>query len=155
MTKTKLLCNELPNIPWQGRPAGCTSPVWRYTQNPVINRNPVNGVARIFNSAVAPYDGAFIGVFRGEQVNGVPFIYLGRSADGVHWEFDAQKIPFVDEKGEPFMPPYAYDPRLVQVEDAWYVIWCQDFYGASIGVAKTTDFKTFTRSEERRVGKEC
>ncbi|MDE6591203.1 MAG: glycoside hydrolase family 130 protein, partial [Oscillospiraceae bacterium] len=43
--------------------------------------------------------------------------------------------------------PYAYDPRLVQVEDAWYIIWCQDFYGASIGVAKTTDFKTFTRLE--------
>ena len=45
------------------------------------------------------------------------------------------------------MPRYAYDPRLVQIEDTYYIIWCQDFYGASIGVAKTRDFQTFTRLE--------
>ena len=45
------------------------------------------------------------------------------------------------------MPSYAYDPRLVKVEDTYYVIWCQDFYGASIGMAKTKDFKTFVRIE--------
>ena len=90
---------------------------------------------------------AYIGVFRGEQTNGIPFIYLGRSADGIHWDFDRDKIPFVNEQGEPFMPPYAYDPRLVKVEDTYYIIWCQDFYGASIGIAKTRDFQTFTRVE--------
>ena len=147
MSNVKLYCDALPNIPWQAKPAGAALPLWRYTENPIIRRNPVPGVARIFNSAVVPYEGAFIGVFRGEQTNGVPFIYLGRSADGVHWQFDPEKIPFVDEKGEPFMPPYAYDPRLVKVEDTYYIIWCQDFYGASIGIAKTTDFKTFTRIE--------
>ena len=89
----------------------------------------------------------YIGVFRGKQTNGIPYIYLGRSADGIHWTFDPEKIPFVNEKGEPAMPVYAYDPRLVKVEDTYYIIWCQDFYGASIGLAKTTDFKTFTRLE--------
>ena len=54
---------------------------------------------------------------------------------------------FVNEQGEPFMPPYAYDPRLVKVEDTYYIIWCQDFYGTSIGIAKTRDFQTFTRVE--------
>ena len=147
MNQIKLLCKELPNIPWQERPAGCTAPVWRYSENPVIRRNPLPGVARIFNSAVAPLDSAFIGVFRGEQTDGVPFIYLGRSADGICWEFDQEKIPFVDEQGRPFMPRYAYDPRLVEVDGVWYIIWCQDFYGASIGVARTRDFKTFTRLE--------
>lgn len=53
----------------------------------------------------------------------------------------------MDENGESFMPVYAYDPRLVKVEDTYYIIWCQDFYGAAIGMAKTTDFKTFTRIE--------
>ena len=42
--------------------------------------------------------------------------------------------------GNEFMPQYAYDPRLVKVEDTYYIIWCQDFYGAAIGVAKTQDF---------------
>lgn len=147
MNQVKLFCDNLPNIPWQDRPSNCTAPVWRYTENPIIPRNPLPGVARIFNSAVMPYEGKFIGVFRGEQVNGIPYIYLGHSEDAIHWTFDANKIPFVDENGEPFMPPYAYDPRLVKIEDTYYIIWCQDAYGAALGMAKTQDFKTFTRIE--------
>lgn len=136
------------NIPWQEKPENLTGvPLWRYDANPVIGRNPIEGVARIFNSAVIPYEGAFIGVFRGEQVNGIPYIYLGRSKDGLSWDFDREKIPFEDEEGKPFMPQYAYDPRLVKVEDTYYIIWCQDFYGASIGLAKTKDFKKFVRVE--------
>lgn len=144
MTKYKMIAPALPNIPWQEKPEGhINSPLWRYTENPIIGRNPLPGVARIFNSAVMPYEDRFVGVFRGEQTNGVPYIYLGWSKDAIHWEFEPNKIPFVDEKGESFMPIYAYDPRLVKVEDTYYIIWCQDFYGAAIGVAKTQDFKHF------------
>ncbi len=139
---------SLPDMPWQDAPKkDLDIPIWRYTENPVIGRNPVKGVARIFNSAVIPYEGAYIGVFRGEQKDGVPFIYLGRSEDALHWNFDENKIEFKDENGNPFMPLYAYDPRLVKIEDTYYIMWCQDAYGASIGMAKTTDFKTFTRIE--------
>ena len=80
----RIYCDSLPNIPWQEKPTGHGLPLWRYSENPVINRNPLPGVARIFNSAVVPYEGAFIGVFRGEQTNGIPDIYLVRSADGIH-----------------------------------------------------------------------
>ena len=136
----------LPNIPWQEKPEKMgDAPVWKYTENPIIDRNPVKNVARIFNSAVVPYEGKYIGVFRGEQCNGVSFIYLGRSEDGIHWNFEEEKIHFVDENVNDFMPGYAYDPRLVKIEDTYYIIWCTDFYGAAIGIAKTKDFKTFTR----------
>ncbi len=145
MSKIKIYADNLPNIPWQEKPADAVGPVWRYSENPIIDRNPLPGVARIFNSAVVPWEDGFIGVFRGEQVNGVPHIYLGRSKDGIHWTYDQEKIPFVNEQGEPFMPRYAYDPRLVKVEDTYYIIWCTDFYGAALGLAKTTDFKTFVR----------
>lgn len=148
MSKVKILGTSTPNVPWQEKPEELKgAPVWRYTENPIIGRNPVENVARIFNSAVMPYGDGFIGVFRGEQTNGISFIYLGRSEDGIHWEFEKDKIQFVDEDGNPFMPRYAYDPRLVKLEDTYYVIWCQDFYGASIGMAKTKDFKTFVRLE--------
>lgn len=149
MSKYKILGAEpLPNIPWQARPEeDLDIPVWRFIENPVIGRNPVKGVARIFNSAVVPYEGHFIGVFRAERKDGIPFIYFGRSKDGLHWDFDEDRIEFVDEKGESFEPPYAYDPRLVKIEDTYYVIWCQDAYGATIGMAETKDFKTFTRLE--------
>ena len=61
--------------------------------------------------------------------------------------YHGQNVRFEDEDGNPFMPYYAYDPRLVKVEDTYYIIWCQDFYGAAIGMAKTTDFKKFVRLE--------
>jgi beta-1,4-mannooligosaccharide/beta-1,4-mannosyl-N-acetylglucosamine phosphorylase len=148
MEKVKIIGNSLKNVPWQDKPDQCVNaPIWRYRDNPIIGRNPVRGVARIFNSAVMPFEGSFIGVFRGEQVDGVPHIYLGKSPDGIHWDISKEKILFVDGQGKPFMPQYAYDPRLVQVDDTYYLIWCQDFFGPSIGIAKTTDFKTFVRIE--------
>ncbi len=146
MSEVKMISPAVQNVPWQERPEGLKgAPIWRYDENPIIGRNPVEGVARIFNSAVMPYGDEFIGVFRGEQVNGIPYIYLGHSKDAIHWEFEKEKIQMVNEAGEPYMPRYAYDPRLVKVEDAYYIIWCTDFYGAALGLAKTTDFKTFTR----------
>ena len=148
MSEVKMIGDAVKNMPWQEGPAEFSgAPVWRYSENPIIGRNPVKEVARIFNSAVMPYGDEFIGVFRGEQTNGIPYIYLGRSKDAIHWNFDENKIQFVDEEGKPFMPVYAYDPRLVKVEDTYYIIWCQDFYGAAIGMAKTKDFETFVRVE--------
>ncbi|MBO5384417.1 MAG: glycoside hydrolase family 130 protein [Ruminococcus sp.] len=147
MSEIKLIGNSLPDMPWQDKPAGCNIPVWRYSENPIIKRNPLPNVARIFNSAVMPYEGKYIGVFRGEQRDGMPHIYLGRSDDAINWEFEPEKIPFTDENGSPFMPIYAYDPRIVKVEDTYYIMWCQDAYGPTIGIAETTDFKTFRRIE--------
>ncbi len=148
MSQAKIIGTALSRIPWQAAPDGPrNAPLWRCDRNPIIGRNPIPGVARVFNSSVLPYGDGFIGVFRGEQTDGVPSLYLGRSKNGVNWEFDPKRIPFTDESGRSFMPRYAYDPRLVLIEGVYYIIWCQDFYGASIGLAKTTDFKTFTRLE--------
>lgn len=147
MSEIKLICPPLPNIPWQEKPADCTAPMWRHRENPIIGRNPLPEVSRIFNSAVLPYEGEFVGVFRGEQRDGVPHIYFGKSRDALHWKFESEKIKFIGENGESFQPLYAYDPRLVKVEDTYYAIWCQDMYGAAIGMAKTKDFKTFIRLE--------
>ena len=103
MSEIKMIAPALTNVPWQEKPEGLKgAPVWRYSENPIIGRNPIEGVARIFNSAVMPYGDEFIGVFRGEQTNGIPYIYMGRSKDAIHWDFDKEKIPFVDEEGKPF-----------------------------------------------------
>ena len=150
MSEIKIINGQsLPNIPWQERPADLEegAVLWRYTENPVMGRNPTPKIGRIFNSAVVPWQDGYIAVLRGEQVNGVPHVYLGRSKDGIHWNVDRERVQFVDENGEPWMPNYAYDPRLVKVEDTYYIIWCTDFHGAAIGMAKTKDFKHFTRME--------
>ena len=145
MKHVKIIGESLPNIPWQGKPEKCYGPVWRHKNNPIIKRNPQKGVSRVFNSAVAPYKGKFAGVFRAETINGRPHLHMGWSDDGLEWAIDEKRIEFIDEKGVLFQPLYAYDPRLVKVEDTYYIIWCTDFYGASIGLAKTKDFKTIIR----------
>ena len=63
MSEVKMLTAPVPNVPWQERPQGPQNgaPIWRYSENPIIGRNPLKGVARIFNSAVMPYGDAFIG----------------------------------------------------------------------------------------------
>ncbi|MFA9396711.1 MAG: glycosylase [Clostridiaceae bacterium] len=147
MEDIKILGDRLNNIPWQDKPVKSSGPVWRYSANPIVNRNPVKNVSRIFNSAVVPYKGEFIGVFRAETVNGRPHLHLGYSEDAIDWKIEEEKIEFVDESGKPYQPLYAYDPRLVKVEGTYYIIWCTDFYGAALGIAKTEDFKTFTRLE--------
>ena len=57
MSEVKMLTAPVPNVPWQERPQGPQNgaPIWRYSENPIIGRNPLKGVARIFNSAVMPY----------------------------------------------------------------------------------------------------
>lgn len=150
MSKVAILGSQsLPNIPWEERPAGGTgdAPLWRYRGNPILGRNPAPGIGRIFNSAVAPWQDGFVAVLRGEQLDGVPQIYLGRSKDGIHWQVDDKRVLFTDAQGRVRMPRYAYDPRLVRIEDTYYIIWCTDFYGAAIGMAKTRDFVTFERLE--------
>ena len=88
MSNVKIIGEPLPNIPWQESPGTLNSPVWRYSGNPVIDRNPVKGVSRIFNSAVIPYQGEFIGVFRAEYTSGRPFLHMGRSKDALNWDID-------------------------------------------------------------------
>ena len=147
MADIKIIAPPLPDMPWIEKPEGYTAPMWRHPENPIIKRNPLPDVARIFNSAVIPYKNGYVGVFRGEQRDGMPHVYFGTSDNALNWNFQEEKIKFVDEEGNPFQPIYAYDPRLIKVEDTYYAIWCQDMYGAAIGMAKTTDFKTFTRIE--------
>ena len=143
-----LHCPSVPQLPWQERPKDAGDlPLWRYESNPIIGRNPQKGIARIFNSAALPWKDGFIASLRGERTNGVPLTYLAHSSDGIHWQIEENPIVLKDKNGNIINPRYAYDPRLVKVEDSFYLIWCQDFYGASIGMAKTEDFVHFEKLE--------
>lgn len=146
--KKTIIGKSLPNIPWQDKPSGCRDVMWRYDNNPVIGRNPVPGAARVFNSALIPYKGEFVGVFRADHTNGYPNLHLGRSKDGIHWELKEDIIHFHKEDGSPAEPIlYGYDPRLVEIEGTYYITWCNYYHGPTIGVAKTNDFETFVQLE--------
>lgn len=117
--------------------------IWRYSKNPIIKRNPIEGVSRIFNSAVINYNNEFIGIFRGDTNRTIPYLYLGYSKDGINFKFDKEPIKFYKD-GKLYDIKYAYDPRLVKIDDFYYITWCDGFeYQPTIGLARTKDFKYF------------
>ncbi len=143
--KNTIIGNALPNIPWEDKPKGCKDVLWRYSKNPVIDWNPTPSTARIYNSATIPYNGGFVGVFRADHKNGRANIHFGTSKNALDWNIDDNVIPWVDENDNPNPVSYAYDPRLVKIEDTFYVTWCDDMRGASIGMGMTKDFKKWVR----------
>ena len=147
MEKVKIYGDAVKNMPWQEKPEGFEGVVWRHNNNPIIDWNPTKKSARIFNSAVLPYEDGFIGVFRADHKNGRPQLHLGRSTDALNWDIEDEEIHWVDEQGNDYQPSYAYDPRLVKIDDTYYIVWCCDFGGAALGLGMTKDFKTFVRLE--------
>ena len=136
------------NIPWQDKPKGSANVMWRYDKNPVIGRNVIQSGGRIFNSAIVPYKGEFIGVFRADHRNGYPQLHLGRSKDALNWEIEEEHIKFHSEDGFPAKEIlYGYDPRLVEIEGTYYITWCNYFNGPTVGIARTKDFKAFIQLE--------
>jgi len=149
MANAKLICAELPNIPWEDRPEGCSDVVWRSSGNPVIPRDLIPSSNSIFNSAVVPYEGGFRGVFRCDDKRRMMQLHAGRSADGVNWEIENERIRFAPAEGvEPMEWGYGYDPRVCFIEDRYYVTWCNNFAGwPTIGVGYTHDFETYSQME--------
>ena len=139
--KHKIYGKDLPNIPYQDKPKDFDAPIWRYSLNPIIEMNPFPNASRVFNSSVIPYKGEFLGVFRADTKTGVPYLFLGRSKDGFHFMFAEQPIVFHDKDGKPVRLEYAYDPRLIEIEGEYYVVFCTSNHGPTLGIGKTKDFK--------------
>jgi beta-1,4-mannooligosaccharide/beta-1,4-mannosyl-N-acetylglucosamine phosphorylase len=70
-------------------------------------------------------------------------IHVGRSKDGFKWNIADDPIEFI--KTDPDLPDseYKYDPRVVFVEDRYYIIWCNGYHGACLGMGYTFDFEKF------------
>jgi beta-1,4-mannooligosaccharide/beta-1,4-mannosyl-N-acetylglucosamine phosphorylase len=143
--------SPLPNIPWEDRPpvgnGNRDEPLWRYSKNPVIPRNLTRFSNSIFNSAVVPFQSEFAGVFRCDDTSRRMDLHAGRSKDGIVWSIADEPIPFI--KASPDLPDsqYKYDPRVVFVEDRWYISWCNGYFGPTIGLGYTRDFEKFYQME--------
>lgn len=142
----KIIGSALPNIPWQDKPEGCKDILWRYDQNPIIERDATVNSNSIFNSAVVPWEDGFIGVFRCDSRSRSMDIFVGRSKDGYNWEFELEPLVF---EGDPNITEveYRYDPRVVKIEDKYFVTWCNGYHGPTIGIGYTYDFKKFYQCE--------
>jgi beta-1,4-mannooligosaccharide/beta-1,4-mannosyl-N-acetylglucosamine phosphorylase len=150
-SKLKFVAESLPNIPWQDRPAGYPHAVWRYDRNPIIPRDLIPCANSIFNSAVVPYKGKFAGVFRVDHRGAGGGLHFGASADGLDWKLDTDPIRLVPATKRVTEiadgSSGGYDPRVVWIDDRYWITWCTGRHGATLGVAYTRDFKKYYQVE--------
>ena len=91
MNNLKIAGDNLPDMPWEDRPAGSKEVLWRYTQNPIIGRDALSTSNSVFNSAVVPFKKGkynYAGVFRCDDTNRRMRIHVGFSVDGLKWDID-------------------------------------------------------------------
>ncbi|HHT90392.1 MAG TPA: glycosidase [Firmicutes bacterium] len=143
----RIVGERLPHIPWEERPAGSSDVLWRFSQNPVIPRDLIPCANSIFNSAVVPFGEEFRGVFRVDNRAREMRIHSGRSKDALNWTIEHDPISFVCYDPDIGDFVYGYDPRVVRIEDRYYITWCNGYHGPTIGVAYTKDFATFYQLE--------
>lgn len=133
------------SFPWQERPAGSSDVVWRHRSNPIIGRNFMPGVQGVYNSAVAEFGDGYVGVFRLEKKSRFPRLHVGWSEDALAWQIEPEPVVFANAPHE--LSDYAYDPRVVRIEDRYYITWCGGKQGPTISVAWTKDFLHFERMD--------
>ena len=149
---SSLLINSgpVPNIPWEEKPDGHLDVLWRSKKNPIIPHDLIPSSNSIFNSAVVPFQGKFAGVFRCDNKARMMQLHVGFSDDGINWEINNDRITWQSENdkvSEISHFEYGYDPRVVWIEDRYYITWCNGYHGPTIGVGYTYDFKTFYQLE--------
>jgi beta-1,4-mannooligosaccharide/beta-1,4-mannosyl-N-acetylglucosamine phosphorylase len=143
----------LPGMPWEDRPRSGlphserAETLWRHSTNPIIKRDATAFSNSVFNSAVVPFKDAFAGVFRIDDTSRRMNIHRGFSADGVDWKIDDAPISFADPSGTLPASDYKYDPRVIFIEDRYYIVWCNGYHGACIGMGYTFDFEEYVRLE--------
>jgi len=144
---SRIISNPLPNMPWQDKPEGYAMPVWRYKENPIIDRDAIESSNSVFNSAIVPFKDGFAGVFRCDSKAVSMDLYVGFSKDGITWNINSTPISFQGDDEEILKREYRYDPRVCYIEDRFYITWCNGYYGPTIGVGYTFDFKDFYQLE--------
>lgn len=138
-----MIKSSLPNIPWEERPADSSDVVWRYSANPIIPRDLIPSSNSIFNSAVVPFQNKFAGVFRCDNKKREMNVHRGFSDNGFDWRLDDDPIEWLCINPEIGHYQYRYDPRVIWIEDRYYVTWCNGYYGPTIGIGYTYDFEKF------------
>jgi beta-1,4-mannooligosaccharide/beta-1,4-mannosyl-N-acetylglucosamine phosphorylase len=137
----------LPNIPWEERPDDCHDVVWRYSANPIIPRDLIPSSNSIFNSAVVPFGDAYAGVLRCDNKQRQMNLHQGFSINGIDWQLEDEPIEWIYVDPEIGEYQCRYDPRVVWLEDRYYITWCNCYHGYTIGAGYTHDFETFYQIE--------
>lgn len=121
----------------------------RWPRNPIITLEDIPYPCNtVFNGAVAKVGKKYIMLLRVEDRRGHSVVVKAHSEDGYHFVVEKKPCLFPSDK-EPFKTYEARgieDPRIVQVEGTYYVMYtAYSRYGPRIALAKTEDFETYER----------
>ena len=138
---------DIVSFPWQDRANGSDEVMWRYSNNPIIGRYEIPSSNSIFNSAVVPFKDGYAGVVRCDNTAVQMDIFAGFSKDGISWEINHDPIKMQMGNTKMIESDYKYDPRVVFIEDRYWITWCNGYNGPTIGIGYTFDFKDFFQCE--------
>ena len=136
-----------PHMPWQERPENCNDIIWRYDKNPIIPRDLFPTSNSIFNSAVVPFGDGYAGVFRVDNTSRNMNLHMGKSRDGFTFEIEEEPIKWQSDDPEINTRVESYDPRIVHLDDRYYITWCNNYHGYTVAIGYTDDFKQFHQLE--------
>jgi len=130
---------------------GCRAAMIRFPDNPIITRESIPAiyphlvdVSSVFNPGAIKVDDRYLLMLRVQNRGRETFLLMAESSDGFHFQVsdklvDIQGIESVDRKIY-----HCYDPRITQIEDAFYVMFAMDMdSGCELGLTRTLDFQTF------------
>lgn len=147
----ELKLTVLKDIPWEERSSGSSELVWRYSRNPIIKKDATGSSHAICNSAVIPFNKGFAGIFRVEDAAREFRLHQGFSEDAINWDICEKPIEFVNPYPEinlnEEIDSRGYDPRIVEINDRFYITWCKCHNGPTVAISYTDDFKTFYHLE--------
>lgn len=136
-----------PPFVWHPRPEGENALVWRYPANPILGRRQIPCAQAVYNSAVVEFGDRYAGIFRADHMDGLPDLHAGWSSDGIRWEIEGEPLAFDFAGCEERKASYGYDPRVTRIGDDFFIAWCSEYHGPTIGLARTADFRSFERME--------
>ena len=120
----------------------------RCENNPIVTAANVPRANSIHNSAIVRFNGAFAGVFRVDGLDMCYRLHVGFSDDGIGWDIEPDPLTMASDDPDMAVSDHSYDPRLQEIDGTYYLTWCNAVsQGPAIGLAKTTDFKTFVQME--------
>lgn len=121
----------------------------RYEANPILTARdfprPVNSV---FNAGAAKHGDEYVLLNRVEDLEGLSCLWVARSQDGLHFTPDPQ--PAMVRATEGHYATYEEygieDPRITRIDGVYYITYtCYSRYAPCVGLARTSDFRTFER----------
>jgi predicted GH43/DUF377 family glycosyl hydrolase len=124
--------------------------VTRHPQNPLLTAAQLGhlpgGCNSVFNSAVFRYGDGYKAILRVEQRSGLQSLRLADSADGLHFTVHPEFLLTPETEEQKLYEEAIYDPRVTFLEGKYYICYAAESrFGCQVGLAATTDFKTFER----------